>query len=111
MCWSGKWALHLFCVAFTLWAGAEYSEVSIAVGQSGDGPKNHHGVKNVTAVDILFRFYPLIDENQRGFTDGANSGQYHHGLWILVVFKDSRRAGSLGSPAPVVLLRVMFGGE
>ena len=45
--------------------------MSIAVGKSGDW-SNHHGVQDVTAVNILKKFYPLIDENHIGLTDGAN---------------------------------------
>ena len=55
-------------------------EVSIDVGQSGNVPRNHHGVQGVTSVNVLVNFYPIIDENQRGLTGDANSGSNHHGL-------------------------------
>ena len=39
------------------------------------GPRNHHGVQDVTAVNVLANFYPLIDENQRGLTGGEIPAQ------------------------------------
>ena len=61
---------------------------------------------------VLVNFYPLTDENQRGLTGGTNFGPNYDGLWILAVLDDSRRAGSLGAPAPVALMIVgLFNGE
>ena len=71
-----------------------------------------HGVQDVTAVNVLVNFYPLIDENQRGLPGGTIFDPNHHGLWILAVPDDSRRAESLGEPFPVVLMIVgLFDGE
>ena len=77
------------------------------------GPRNYHGVLDVTAVNALVNFYPLIDVNQMGLTGvGANSGPIHHGLRILAVLDVSRLAGSLGATAPAVLMILgLFDGE
>ena len=78
--------------------------MSIAVGQRGDGAKEPprrpgcHGSKRVG------QFLLLIDKNQRGPIGDANTCANHH--------DNSRRAGSPGAPAPVVLLIVgLFEGE
>ena len=71
-------------------------------------PRNHHGIQDATAIIVLVNFYPLIDETQRGLTGGGNSVTNHHRLWTLAVLDDSRRSGSLGAAAPVVLMIVGF---
>ena len=85
------------------WSGILF-KCPLLSAEVATGPRNHHGVQDVTAVNVLVNLYTLIDENQTGRTGGVNSGSTHHGLWILVVFGDSIRTGSLGAQAHVVIV-------
>ena len=80
-------------------------EVSIAGGQSGDGPKEPPRRPGCHGSKFFASFY-LIDVNQMGLTGGANSCQNHHGLRSLAVLDDSKYAGRRVAPAPVSLMIV-----
>ena len=76
-------------------------EVSIAVGQTGNGPKERPRRPGWRSGKCFVQFLLLS-----GLTGGANFGSNHHGLRILAVLDGSRRARSLGAPAPAVLMIV-----
>ena len=80
---SRTWALHHSCVAVALWVERNLVEVSIAVGLSGDGPKEPPRCPGCNGSIHFVQFLPLIDVNQRGLSSGANSGPNHNRLWIL----------------------------
>ena len=66
--------------------------------QSGYGTKEPPRRPGCHGGKRFGKFFPLIDEKQSTFTGGANSGPNHHGLLILAMLDDIRRAGSLGEP-------------
>ena len=83
-------------------------EVSITLGRSSDGPKEpprHPGCHGGN-------FYHLIDENQRVLICRANFSTKPSRTWDFCGARLYRRAGSLGAPAPVVLMIAdLFDGE
>ena len=81
------------------WSGI-LLKCSLLSAKVATGPRNHHGVHDITAVNVLVNFYLLVDENQRGLPGGAQT---------MVDFGfgsagDSRRSGCIGAPAPVFLI-------
>ena len=88
------------------WSGIllKYRLLSAKVAK-GLRKSNHHACRMSQRL-TCWSIFTQIEENQRGLVGCENYGPNHHGLWILAVLNDSRRAGSLGAPAPVVLTGV-----